>query len=120
MNNNIINFIATLILAILLSLVLPWWSIMTAALATSLFIPLKRIAVFVVPFLAILLFWVIYSYILSSGNDYTLAKRIAQLLPLGGNPYVLILITGLAGGIAAGIAAIFGKQLSLTFNNSSQ
>ncbi|MBV7267883.1 hypothetical protein [Winogradskyella luteola] len=113
MNKTITNFIATLILAVLLSFVLPWWSVMTAALATSLFLPLKKAAVFFVPFLAILLFWAVYSFMLSSGNDYTLAKRIAVLLPLGGNPYVLILVTGIVGGLAAGIAAIFGKQLSL-------
>jgi len=114
MNKNSINFIATIILAILLSLFLPWWSVMTAALTTALFIPLKRAAVFFVPFLAILLFWAVYSFVLSTGNDYTLAKRIAILLPLGGNPYILMLVTGSVGGIAAGIAAVFGKQLSLT------
>ncbi len=114
MKNNIINFFATILLAFLLSFVLPWWSIMTAALATSLFIPLKKAAVFFVPFLAILVFWGTYSFILSSGNDYTLAKRIAALLPLGGNPFVLMLVTGIVGGLAAGITAIFGKQIALT------
>ncbi len=113
MKANTTNFIATLVLAIVLSLFLPWWSVMTAALTTALFIPLKKAAVFVVPFLAILLFWAMYSFILSSGNDYTLAKRIAVLLPLGGNPYILMLVTGTVGGLAAGIAAVFGKQLSL-------
>jgi hypothetical protein len=34
-------------------------------------------------------------------------------LPLGGNPYTLMLVTGFVGGLAAGIAAVFGKQLSL-------
>jgi len=113
MSKNIINFIATIILAILLSIFLPWWSVMTAALTTALFVPLKKAAVFFVPFLAILLFWIVYSYLLSSGNDFTLAKRIAILLPLGGDPYVLMLVTGVVGGLAAGIAAVFGKQLSL-------
>jgi hypothetical protein len=113
MKANTTNFIVTIILAFVLSLLLPWWSVMTAALVTSLFIPLKKAAVFFVPFLAILLFWAIYSFILSSGNDYTLAKRIAVLLPLGGNPYLLILLTGFVGGLAAGITAVFGKQLTL-------
>ncbi len=113
MKNNIYNFFTTVIIAFLLSFVLPWWSIMTAALATSLFIPLKKAAVFFVPFLAILAFWGIYSFVLSSANDYTLAKRIAVLLPLGGNPFILMLITGCVGGIAAGITAVFGKQFAL-------
>jgi hypothetical protein len=86
---------------------------MVAAFAVALLIPLKKGAVFFIPFLAILLFWVIYSYVLSSTNNFTLAKRIAILLPLGGNPYLLMLITGVVGGIAAGIAAILAKQLNL-------
>ena len=118
MNKNIINFIATLILALILSLFLPWWSIMTAALATALFIPLKKAAVFFVPFLAILLFWAVYSFMLSSGNDFTLAKRVAVLLSLGANPYALMLVTGIIGGLAAGIAAILGKQLSLVLSKN--
>jgi hypothetical protein len=109
------NFIITLVLAIILSLFLPWWSVMIAALATALFIPIKRSAVFFVPFLAILLFWTMYSFILSSSNDYTLAKRIAILLPLGGNPFALMLVTGIVGGFAAGVTAIFGNQLRLVF-----
>ena len=113
MSKNIINFIVTIILAYLLSLFLPWWSVMTAALATALFIPLKKAAVFFAPFLAIVLFWFVYSYILSSSNHFTLAKRIGTLLTIGENPYLLMLVTGIVGGLAAGIAAIFGKQLSL-------
>ena len=113
MSKNIINFIATIIFAYILSLFLPWWSVMIAALVTALFIPLKKVAVFIIPFCAILLFWAVYAYLLSSGNDFTLAKRIAVLLPLGGNPYVLILVTGIVGGLAAGIAAILGNQLYL-------
>jgi hypothetical protein len=109
------NFIITLILAIILSLFRPWWSVMIAALTTAIFIPIKRSAVFFVPFLAILLFWTMYSFILSSSNDYTLAKRIAILLPLGGNPFALMLVTGIVGGFAAGVTAIFGNQLRLVF-----
>jgi len=113
MRKNIINFIATIVLSYILSLFLPWWSVMTAAIATAMFIPLKKAAVFFVPFLAISLLWFVLSYILSSSNDFTLAKRIAVLLSLNDNPYLLLLVTGIVGGLAAGIAAIFGKQLSL-------
>ncbi len=113
MKANTTNFIATLLLALILSLFLPWWSVMTAALTTALFMPLKKAAVFFVPFIAILLFWAVYSFVLSNNNDFILAKRIAVLLPLGGNPYVLMLVTGIIGGLAAGIAAVFGKQLTL-------
>ncbi|HMC01129.1 MAG TPA: hypothetical protein VKN14_08855 [Flavobacteriaceae bacterium] len=113
MKRNILNFILTIFLALILSEFLPWWSIMVASFATGLFITLKRSSVFFVPFLAIAVFWIIYSYILSSGNNFILAKKIAVLLPLNGNAYLLMLVTGIVGGIAAGISAIFGKQCAL-------
>jgi hypothetical protein len=113
MRKNTTNFIITVFLAIILSLFLPWWSVMITALVSGILIPLKKTAVFFTPFLAILLFWTCYCFILSNANDFTLAKRIANLLPLGGSPYLLIIITGIIGGLAAGVAGILGKQLRL-------
>lgn len=118
MSKSILNFIATILLALVLSLFMPWWSVMVAGFATALFMPLKKAAVFFVPFLAILIFWFLYSFMLSSSNDFTLAKRIAVLLPLGGSSILLMLVTGIIGGLAIGIAAVFGKQLSLVLKKT--
>jgi len=105
------NFIATLVLAALFAAVLPWWSVMLAAFVSSLLFHLKKGAIFFVPFFAIALFWGIYAFVLSAGNDFILTKKIAELLPLGGNPYLLILLTATLGGIAAGTAALLGSQV---------
>lgn len=113
MNKSVINFIATLIVAIILSQFLPWWSVMVASFVTALFFSLKRAAVFLIPFLAIFLFWAAYAFWLGNANDFILSKKIAILLPLGGNAILLILVTGMIGGLAAGVAALFGKQCSL-------
>lgn len=113
MNRAILNFIATIVLAILLSLFLPWWSVMVAAFATALFYSLKHLAVFLIPFLAIFCFWAAYAFYLGNANDFILSKKIAILLPLGGNAFLLIFVTALIGGLAAGVVALFGKQCSL-------
>ena len=86
---------------------------MVAGFVSALFFSLKKAAVFFVPFFAIFCFWTVYAFMVSRGNDFTLAKKIAVLLTLGGNPYVLILVTGSVGGLAAGISALLGKQLNL-------
>ena len=111
MNKNTTNFILTLVLAGLLSLVLPWWSVMLAALLSAQVIPLKKAATFFIPFLAVFLFWAIYCFVLSNANDFTLAKKISQLLQVGGNPYALILLTGVLGGLAAGLSGVLGSQV---------
>ena len=103
MKKNLINFIVTLIIAIILSQFLPWWHIMVAGFVSALFFSLNRMAVFFIPFLAIFLFWLSYAFWLSNANDFILAQKIAVLLPLGGSSLILLLITSLIGGIAAGV-----------------
>lgn len=115
MKKNFSNFLVTLILAFVLAQFLPWWSVMLAAFMSAISISLKKIAVFFVPFMAIAIFWIVYAFWLSSSNDFVLANKIAVLLPLQGKPYLLILITGLIGGLSAGIAALFGKQCAALF-----
>jgi len=110
MKKNFLNFIATVLIALILSQFLPWWSIMVASFITGLLISLKKSAVFFVPFLAIALLWMIHAYWLGNPNDFILSKKIASLLPLGGNAFLLILVTGIVGGFAAGVSGIFGKQ----------
>ncbi len=110
MKTKILNFVATVVLAIVFSFFLPWWSVMLAAFITAAMFSLKRAAVFFIPFLAVFVFWAINSFLLANANDFTLAKKIAILLPLGGNPYMLMLVTGTVGGLAGGIAGTFGKQ----------
>lgn len=117
MNKNLTNFLATFLLAISFSFFLPWWSVMVAAIITAAVVPLKKAAVFFVPFFAIAILWIGYSFILGNDNDFILAKRIANLLPLGGSYHALLAITGLVGGLAAGTAAILGKQLQRPSTN---
>jgi len=108
-----IHLIATIAIAYLFStLSMDWWSVMLAATLTGWIIPLKGFKVFAIPFLSILIFWSVYTYLLSSGNDFRLAKQIGVLLNLGEQPYLVILVTGIIGGVAAGVAGIFGKQLA--------
>lgn len=117
MKKNSINFIITIILAIILSEFLPWWSVMIAGFISAVLIPLKKASVFFIPFLAITLFWMVYAWSLSSANSFILAKKIAVLLMLEGNAYLLIIITGFIGGLAAGVSALLGKQVSLVFKS---
>ena len=115
MSKQILNFIVTAVLAYVLSFIVGWSGIMIAAFLTAFLIPLKRSSVFFVPFSAIFLSWAIHSFILSSANDFILAKKIGVLLSLGENPYLLILVTAFIGGLASGIAALFGNQLVTLF-----
>ncbi|MBO6495162.1 MAG: hypothetical protein JJ978_06340 [Roseivirga sp.] len=113
------NFILTIILGVILSLFLPWWAVMLAAFLSGAIVRLRNVAAFFVPFGAIALLWMVNAWMLSSANDYTLASKIAVLLPLEGNVVLLILVTGIIGGLAAGIAGLFGNQCRAIMANEN-
>ncbi|MDO1500031.1 hypothetical protein Q2T40_07790 [Winogradskyella maritima] len=111
MSKKTYNFLLTLIFAGISSFLLPWWSVMLAAFLAGLVFPIRGWTAFLVPFLAVFLFWLVYAFVMSADNDYILARKIATLLYLKGNACLLMLVTALIGGIAAGIAGIFGSNL---------
>ena len=88
---------------------------MLAALFSGAIVRLRKASTFFVPFMAIALLWIIQAWLLSSANDFILARKISVLFYLGGDPFLLILVTGMIGGIAAGIAALLGNQLGAIF-----
>ena len=113
------NFLLTLVLALAFSFVLPWWSVMLAAFLAGAIVRLKNVAAFFAPFLATSLFWVAYAWVLSSSNDFILAKKISVLLYLKGNTWLLLLLTGVIGGLSAGVAGLFGNQIRATFSEQN-
>jgi len=120
MKKNLINLVLTLLLGLVLSIFLPWWSSMFAALLVSAIVRLKKAATFFVPFLAIALLWIGNAYWLSSANDFILAKKIAVLFPIDGNVTLLLLITGILGGVSAGFAGLLGNQISTVFFSKNE
>jgi len=112
------KFIISLILTALLSfaacLFLPWWSIAIAAFVVAALIPQKPGVAFVTGFLALLLLWSGLSFWISNNNEHILAHKISLLILKMDSPYVLIFVTGLMGGIIAGLAALSGSYLRRT------
>lgn len=115
MKKSILNFIFTLALGFLFSLILPWWSGMLAALLVSAIVRLRKAAAFVVPFSAIALLWLVNAFWLSSANDFILAKKITVLLQIDNNLFLLFLVTGVIGGLSAGFAGLLGNQIHQLF-----
>ena len=113
------NFLLTLVLALAFSFALPWWSVMLAAFLAGAIVRLKNVAAFFAPFLATSLFWIAYAWVLSSSNDFILAKKISVLFYLKGNAWLLLLLTGVIGGLSAGVAGVFGSQFRAVFSKQN-
>ena len=112
------KFIISIALIALLSfaacLYLPWWSIAIAAFVVAVVIPQKAGWAFLSGFIALFLLWGGLSAWLSSNNDHLLAGKISILLLNKNNPYLMIAMSALIGGLVAGFAALSGAYLRKT------
>jgi hypothetical protein len=106
--------VATLLsalLAFISGLFLPWWGIAVTSLLVALLVHQKAGKAFLAGFLGVFLLWAGLAYWIDMKNNGVLSKKIASVLPLGGNAILLILVTGFIGGLVAGFAAMSGSFL---------
>jgi hypothetical protein len=103
----------TALLAYVTGLFLPWWGIAIAAFVVAIIIPLRAGISFIAGFLGVFLLWAGLAFWFDAGNEGILSGKIANILPLGGNSMLLVLVTGFVGGLVGGFAAFTGKQLRL-------
>jgi hypothetical protein len=103
----LIQLIFTAILAFVLELLLPWWSIALAAFAGGL--AFNSRANFLAGFLGIGLLWLLYALMMDATSAAPLADRISKVLFI--NKPLLLLITTLIGGLVGGFAAMAGSAL---------
>lgn len=104
------KFIISLILIALLSfavcLYFPWWLIAVVAFLVVALIPQTPVKAFCCGFSAVFILWFALSFWLSSNNNHILAHKISLLIIKMDNPYFLMIVTGLIGGLVAGFGAL--------------
>jgi len=109
------KFIVSLLLTALLSftaaLYLPWWTIAICAFIVSVLILQPPLEAFLAGFTGVFLLWFILSWFIDSANNHILSHKIAQLFPMAGISFLLMLLTAFVGGLVGGLAAISGSYL---------
>jgi hypothetical protein len=104
-------FILVLVLAAAAQLLLPWWSLAVVAFLVGAALARTGKHAFWAGFGGAALSWLLPAVWLNMRNDGLLAHRVAQLLPLGGSPALLLLVTALVSGLAGGLAGLAGAWL---------
>src|SRR5687767_2904179 len=104
------KFFIAILLTLLLSFIAGiyikwWWFFAVIAFLVAFLVPQNSIRTFLAGFLGIFLLWSGLAWWFDMKNDGLLSAKIASILPLGGSALMLILITGLIGGLVAGFAA---------------
>lgn len=90
---------------------LPWWSFAITSLLVAVSVHQKPGKAFLSGFLGLFLLWAGMAFLKDSANNHILSTKVAQILPLGGSYFVLILVTGIVGGLVSGLAALTGSYL---------
>jgi hypothetical protein len=109
MKNFFLSTLAIIVISAIAQMFLPWWIIAVASYIVAYVIEQKSFTSFLSGFLAIFLLWSVYAFVLSSANENILASKVALLLPLKGNVWLLLLVTGIIGGLVSGFAALSGN-----------
>lgn len=101
----------TALLAFISGLFLPWWGMAITSLLVAVLIHQKAGKAFLAGLLGVFLLWAGLAWWIDMKNNGILSHKIAQILPLSGNSLLLIIITGIVGGLVAGFAAMSGSYL---------
>ena len=88
-----------------------WWFFAVIAFVVALLVHQKAGKAFASGFLGLFLLWGGLAYWIDVKNESILSSKIAELLPLDGSSFLLVVVTGLIGGIVAGLAALSGSYL---------
>ena len=110
----IVRFTLIVVFCYLAELYFPWWSIAIVAFLISYLVPGRFFSVFVSAFLGVGLLWSGMAWKIDHDTQSILTTKIAELLYLSENTY-LILITGAVGGLVAAIASLSGNSLRKMF-----
>jgi len=104
-------FLVILILSVLSSYFLPWWTVAVVAFLAALFIGKTSGQSFLFGFSGVFVAWVLVALFKSLPNDNMLAERVVQLFPLPHNWICVLLVTGIIGGLIGAMGALSGALL---------
>lgn len=89
----------------------PWWSLVVACALMGFLTAGVNASPFSAGFLALFLSWTTMAFLLDIPNESRLSEQVVQLFPLGGSVLLLIVLTGILGGIMGGFATWTGDAL---------
>lgn len=107
----VIKVVLTAVLAFLLQMFMPWWSIAIAAMAVELAMGAPKGYAFLSGFVGIFILWLIKAYLMDAQNEHILSSKVAKVLPLGGSVALLLVVTALIGGLVGALGAATGREI---------
>jgi hypothetical protein len=114
-------FLLIAIVSLILQLFLPWWIIAPVAFVFAAWKAKSAKNAFIGGFLAIFVVWIIAGLVHTIPNENILANRVASMLTLPSSSLswlIVLVISGLIGGLAAGFSALAGRYAKEAISSS--
>lgn len=105
----IISILLTALMGFAAALYFPWWSIAITSAVVAVTVHQRAWKAFVTGFTGMFLLWGGLAFFIDLQNEHILLNRVAELLFLKNSPFLLIIITGVVGGLVSGFAALTGS-----------
>jgi hypothetical protein len=118
----LIQSVTIAILTALTELFAPWWSLMIVSFFVCFFLYGTRSSSFLSGLVGVGLLWIVVALFINISTSTILAGRVASIFQLPysflGIPgsFMLVIITGVIGGLAGGFAALSGHMLREVFS----
>ena len=100
--------ITVFVLTFILGYFFDWWTVAIAAFIGGFFFGTASGETFVKGMVAVLILWLLMVLYYHFSTQGILSNKIAQVLPVGGNVGLLIIVTVLIGGLVGGWGAMSG------------
>ena len=100
--------ITIVILAFIMGSFFEWWTVAIAAFIGGAIFGTSSGKTFAKGMVAVIILWLLMTLYYHFSTQGILSNKIAQILPVGGNVGVLILVTVLIGGLVGGLGAMSG------------
>lgn len=104
-----VKILLTSALVLVAQFYLPWYVIMIIPFVISIIIKTNGAASFFSASIPVSFIWIIQAYLIHTSTGDILTSRMAHVFPLDGSANLLLLVTGIIGGIASGLAGLTGN-----------
>ncbi|PJJ53157.1 hypothetical protein [Hymenobacter chitinivorans] len=102
-------FLVIFVLCAVAQYFLPWWIVTPLAFAAAFGLPTSGGRAFMAGFNGVGMGWFMLAVWFNVKNEGLLASRVAQLLPLGGSSWAVVILAAVLSGLVGGLAALAGS-----------
>ena len=110
----IVRFLLIGFIGLIASFVLPWWNLMIVGFLVAFMLPGNNFNALLSGFLGGGILWLVMAWKIDIETASIMSKKIVQLFPVN-DSNMLVILTGLIGGVATGLGAFTGNSFRQLF-----